>query len=357
MSAEAVLRGSPARGAAAVLVAAVLFGFRTPLAKLLLPGMGPYLLAGSLYAGAGLVATLLAQLRRARRVVTPREARLRREDAPLVAGVIVAGGIVAPVLMLVGLGRVSALVASLLLNLEVVLTVILALVAFREHLGGRAAVGALLVVLGAILLSYDPGELRGDWLGVVAITGACLGWAVDNNLSQRLSVRDPVEIVRVKALGCVVPLCTGLALGHPLPDAFHLRAALMLGAASYGVSVVLTVHALRALGAARTAAFFAIAPFVGAAAAIPLLGEWLGPREASTAVLMAAGIGLLVTEAHTHFHAHEPLVHDHVHAHDEHHRHDHRDVPVTEPHAHEHVHEPLIHAHPHLSDVHHRHRH
>lgn len=333
----------------------MLFGASAPVSKLLLPATPPLLLAGLLYLGAGLALSLFMQVRPARH--REREARLTRRDLGLLLGITVTGGIVGPVLMLVGLERVSGLAGSLLLNLEAPFTILLAVLIFREHLGRRASLAALSIVGGGVLLSWHPGELAAQAWGVLAIAGACLSWGVDNNLTQRLSLKDPVAVVRWKTLGagaCTVSL--SLALGIELPRPAVTAAAMGLGVASYGASILLDMYALRMLGAAREAAFFATAPFMGAALAVPLLGDRLGLGEAGAAVLMATGVWLLLRDRHGHVHTHEPMEHEHMHVHDEHHRHQH-DAPVSEPHSHIHRHESLTHDHPHVSDLHHRHRH
>jgi len=345
------MRGSSRDGVAAALMAAALFGVGTPIAKLLLPGTGPLLLAGLLYLGAGIGLSVLGLVRRA-----PREAPLRRSDLPLLAGVVLAGGVAAPVLLLLGLEQLPAVDASLLLNLEAPFTVLLAVALFGEHLGARSLVATVLIVLGGAVLSGGSTDLGGRWLGSALVIAACVGWAVDNNLTQRLSLRDPVAITLVKTLAAgTINLTLALATGHPLPAWSRLTAALALGTVSYGASIALAVHAMRLLGAARQAALFAVAPFAGALAAVPLLGERLEPVAAA---LMAAGVVLLARERHEHEHAHEPLEHDHLHVHDEHHAHEHAgNVALVEPHSHPHRHERLSHAHPHVSDAHHRHGH
>jgi drug/metabolite transporter (DMT)-like permease len=348
--------GLPWRGVACGLAAAALFGLSAPLAKLLLAGAGPLVVAGLLYLGAGLGLVAYGVVGGTRR--RPAEAPIRRSDLPLLAGIIAAGGIVGPVLMLVGLRRVSGTVGSLLLNLEAPFTILLAVLLFGEHLGRRPAFAALVIVLGAVLLGYQPGEAGADWLGVVAIAGACASWAVDNNLTQRVSLRDPVAVVRIKALGAgICTLAVAMALGQPVPPPRVVLPVLVVGFVSYGVSIVLDVYALRALGAAREAALFATAPFVGALGSIPILAERLGPADLAGMGVMATGVVLLLTARHhAHVHRHEALEHEHAHVHDEHHRHEH-DGPVTEPHSHPHRHEPITHSHPHVSDLHHRHRH
>jgi drug/metabolite transporter (DMT)-like permease len=212
-------------------------------------------------------------------------------------------------------------------------------------------------VSGGLLLSWRPGELAADPLGILAIAGACLSWGVDNNLTQRLSLKDPVAVVRWKTLGAGV--CTaslGLLLGRDLPAADVAAAAMALGVLAYGASILLDGYALRQLGAAREAAFFATAPFMGAALSVPLLGDRFGLGETGAAVLMATGVWLLLRDRHSHVHTHEPLEHEHMHVHDEHHQHAH-DGAVNEPHSHPHRHEVLTHEHQHVSDQHHRHRH
>jgi drug/metabolite transporter (DMT)-like permease len=335
------------------LLAALLFGASTPFAKRLLDDVSPQLLAGLLYLGAFAALAATIPFRR-----NSPEARLRRADAPRLAALTGAGGVLAPVLLLVGLERVSGTTASLLLNLEGPLTLLLGLVVFREHLGRRPAIGAAAVFGGALVLTIDPVGGSSDLFGAACIAAACALWAVDNNLTQSLTTRDPFAIVTVK-VGVAAAVNLGIALlrGVELPSAALLGSALILGALSYGVSVVLDAYALRLLGAAREAAIFATAPFAGALLAVPVLSESFGARDLVAGAAMALGVGLMLGERHDHRHVHEPLEHDHVHVHDAHHRHDHPPGTEAEPHAHMHRHERLEHAHPHVSDVHHRHSH
>lgn len=346
---------TPLVGAATALAAAALFGVSAPLAKLLLRQVDPLFLSGILYLGAGLGLSLLRLALPARGA---RETPLRRTDLGLLVGIVVMGGIVAPLLLLHGLAHVPAVAASLLLNLETPFTIAIAIVVFGEHLGRREALASLMIVSGVLALSYDPRAGGGlELLGTIAIAGACLSWAIDNNLTQRLSLRDPIAIVQAKAL--VAGTCSlglALALGQQVPAPLTCSAALLLGFASYGLSLVLAVRAMRILGAARQAAFFATAPFVGAMAAVPLVGERLDLRALIAMAVMAAGVAVLLRENHDHEHVHDPLEHDHAHTHDEHHRHEHRPAdPTGENHAHPHRHEPLVHRHGHVSDLHHRH--
>jgi drug/metabolite transporter (DMT)-like permease len=343
------------RGAACGLAAAALFGLSAPTAKLLLDGVAPVLLAGLLYLGAAAGLWL-------HRALTPEttEAPLRRSDWPKLASVVLAGGVAGPVLMLFGLRRVSGLTGALLLNLEAPFTVLLALLVFREHLGRHGAIATALILAGALVLKVEPGELGADSLGVFLLAAACACWAIDNNLTQRLSLRDPFAIVRVKALiAGLGNTALGLAVsGGELPAGRYVAAALAIGSLSYGLSIVLDAYALRWIGAAREAAYFATAPFVGALASVALLGDALRGVDVVAMLVMALGVVFLLRERHGHVHAHEPFEHEHLHSHDAHHQHAHlSDDPVGEPHSHPHRHAPLVHDHPHTSDSHHRHRH
>jgi drug/metabolite transporter (DMT)-like permease len=349
------------RGALFGLLAAASFGASAPLCKLLLAGAPPLVLAGLLYAGAALALSVYAALTPGRR---GREARLPRKEWPVYAAMVVLGGMVGPVLMLVGLARVSPVAGALLLTFEGPLTALIAVMLFREHMGGRAALAGGLVLAGALALALIPGGAEAGGAaasagGVAALAGACLAWAFDNNLTQRLTLRDPVVIVRGKAAGAAIGnLALAFALGHRLPSAGVAAAALAVGAVSYGASVLLDAYALRLLGAVREAAYFATAPFVGAAVGALIFRHPLSLAEWVAGALMAGGVAALLRERHAHQHTHEPIEHEHAHVHDEHHHHAHAPGdPPGEPHAHRHRHNPITHVHPHVPDAHHRHRH
>ncbi len=332
--------------------AAAMFGVSAPLAKELVGEVRPQLLAGLLYGGAALALSAAMVFRRA-----PAEARLRGSDAPMLAAVTLFGGVIAPVLLLLGLERVTGVAGSMLLNLEAVLTLGLALAVFGEHLDRRAVAGAAAVVVAAAMLGFTGGDSRVEWVGILCITAACGCWAVDNNLTQRLSGRDPFSIVRAKVtVAAAVNLLLAVALGALRPGWWTLVAAVALGGAAYGLSVVLDAYALRWVGAAREAAYFGTAPVFGVATAVLVLGESITVAESAAIVVMAVGIFLLVTEGHVHGHTHDPITHDHRHRHDDGH-HDHAHGQFVVEHAHEHVHAASAHAHPHVSDVHHRHPH
>jgi drug/metabolite transporter (DMT)-like permease len=345
------------RGVAAALAAAALFGAGTPLAKLLLARSDPWMLAALLYLGSGAGLWLL---RRARRVATP---DLGRGDWRWLAGAIVAGGMLGPVLLMLGLGRMPASGASLLLNAEGVFTALLAWFVFRENVDRRVALGMAAIVAGALVLAWPAGETQfaGVWPDL-AILAACLAWAIDNNLTRKVSLGDASFIAMIKGL---VAGSTNLVLasmaGARWPGTGLAAAAALLGFASYGASLTLFVIALRHLGTARTGAYFSVAPFFGAALAIPLLGEAVTMQLLAAGALMTAGVWLHLTERHAHEHLHEALLHSHEHVHgagDEHHEHEHEfAVAAGTRHTHLHRHETIRHTHRHYPDAHHRHDH
>ncbi len=344
-------------GIVLALASAALFGASTPAAKLLLGTLDPWLLAGLLYLGSGLGLGAVMAMQRVRgRAAT--EAALAAGDLPWLAGATLAGGVIAPVLLLAGLARTAASTASLLLNLEGLATMAIAWIVFRENVDRRLLVGAAAILAGALVLSWRGGP-GGFGMGAAAIAAACLAWGIDNNLTRKLSAADPVAIAAIKGLVAgPVNLALALTQGAALPGAALALGAGVVGFFGYGVSLVLFVLALRHLGTARTGAYFSTAPFVGATLGVALLGEPVTVPLGAAAVLMAIGVWLHATEAHEHDHAHEAMAHDHAHVHDAHHGHAHGPAdPPGEPHAHWHRHARLVHRHPHYPDLHHRHSH
>jgi drug/metabolite transporter (DMT)-like permease len=339
------------------LSSAVLFGASTPFAKLLLGSVDPWLMAGLLYLGAGVGLSAVHLSRGMLRLPTI-EAPLRRSDVPWLASVILSGGVLGPLLLMLGLMRTEASAASLLLNLEGLATMGIAWVVFRENVDRPLLLGAFAILAGAALLSWQ-GRASFQWSGLL-IAGACLCWGIDNNLTRKLSSADPVQIAMLKGLVAGAVNLT-LALwwrGAMLPPVGTLAAAGVVGFLGYGVSLALFVLGLRDLGAARTGAYFSLAPFVGAVLAIIMLGEPLSLQLAVAGCLMGFGLWMHLAERHEHEHAHEAMEHEHRHRHDAHHQHEHAlSDPSGEPHTHWHRHAPLVHRHPHYPDLHHRHGH
>jgi len=341
----------------AALGAALLFGASTPFAKLLSIDISPTVLAGLLYLGSG-IGLWAVRLVRDRGVAAP---HLQSTEWGWLIGAIAIGGVLGPVLLMYGLTRTSAATASLLLNLEAVLTAILAWVVFRENTDRRVVLGMALIVAGGLVLTWWPtrSSAGGGTLGALAVAGACLCWAIDNNLTRKVSAADALFIGGSKGLlAGTTNLILALAIGVSLPGWSMTIAAMVIGLLGYGVSLVLFVMALRGLGAARTGAYFSTAPFIGATIAIATFHESASMAFWAAAALMAAGVWLHLTERHEHEHTHEELVHTHSHRHDSHHQHAHAFAwDGREPHTHAHRHEPRTHFHPHYPDIHHQHRH
>ncbi len=351
------LRAFTSAGPALGLASAALFGASTPLAKLLLGEVDPWLLAGLLYLGTG-IGLGAVHLRRQVLGIAPPEAPLRRADLPWLVAVILAGGVVGPVLLMLGLSLTPASSAALLLNIEGLATMGIAWAVFHENADCRIVLGAFSILAGAALLSWQ-GAAGGVGWGALAIVGACLAWGIDNNLTRKLSAADPVQIAMFKGLAAgAVNLALALWHGAALPSAGLVLGAGVVGFFGYGVSLVLFVLALRHLGAARTGAYFSMAPFIGTLLALGLFGEPLTLLLTVAAALMGLGLYLHLAERHEHEHGHQELTHEHVHMHDMHHQHGHGpDVLPGEPHVHSHRHAPMVHCHPHYPDLHHRHTH
>jgi drug/metabolite transporter (DMT)-like permease len=343
-------------GIVAAMTAAVLFGAGTPLAKLLLAHTSPWLLAALLYLGSGIGLWVVRLVRRAPAV------HLERGDRRWLAGAIVTGGMLGPVLLMLGLSAMPASGASLLLNAEGVFTALLAWFAFKENFDRRIALGMFAIVVGAMVLSWpQDARFTGAW-PALAVLGACLAWAIDNNLTRKVSLSDASFIAMAKGLvaGSTNLVLAMLTHAH-WPSSGVVAGAALLGFASYGASLTLFVIALRHLGTARTGAYFSIAPFFGAVLAIALLGESITPQLLAAGLLMAIGVWFHLTEKHEHVHVHQPLEHSHEHSHgedDAHHAHEH-DGPVLPGvrHTHLHRHTPIEHSHPHFPDAHHLHSH
>lgn len=343
------------------LLAAALFGASTPLAKLLVGTMPVLMLAALLYLGSGVGLLAIHMLRRilpGAGAALAREAPLSRRDYPWLAGAVLTGGIAAPILLLWGLRDTEASSAALLLNLEGVLTTLVAALLFREAVGGRVWLCALLMLAAGLLLAYDPLVPIGLSPQALAVAGACFLWALDNNLTRRIAASDPMQIAMIKGLAAGgAALSLSFASGAALPAEPALAGAMLLGLFSYGISLVLFVYALRHLGSARASAQFSTAPFLGSGLSVLMLREAPSAGFLTALALMLLATYLVLSERHEHEHIHEPLVHSHLHCHDVHHQHVHDGSEGPEPHNHPHCHEPLTHSHPHLPDLHHRHKH
>ena len=342
-----------------VIASAVLFGLSTPFSKLLIKDLSPLALAGLLYLGAslGLALYTVGQKVFLTNKIDP-SPPLRKHDWPWLAGSILAGGIIAPVCLMFGLARLSGYAASLLLNLEGIATALLAVFVFKENAGRRIWLGLVFMTCAGVFLSWDPGRNEFVVTGSLLVLAAVIGWGLDNNLMRKISEKSPVQITRIKGLiAGAFCLGTAIALGSKMSSWTAAAAGLVLGAFSYGLSLVFFIRALRGMGAFRTGAFFSFAPFVGALVSLLVLPEPARWVVVPGALFMVLGVALIVSERHEHRHRHEPQIHEHAHTHgDAHHFHPHDGI-AADPHTHEHEHEELNHVHGHWPDVHHRHEH
>ncbi len=356
---------APAPGVLAALASAALFGVAAPLCKRLLGQVDPWLLAALLYLGSGLGLTAYRVARG-----LPLWPALGRGQWPWLLGAIALGGGVAPVLLMWGLTGASASSAALLLNVEGVFTALIAWFVFHENFDRRIALGLAAMVAGAAVLGWGAaGASAGGggshaWWPMACVVGACLCWALDNNLTNQLALHDSVWLASVKGLAAgSVNLALALALHASAPSWQVSGTAMAIGLLCYGVSLAWFVVGMRHLGAARAGAYFSLAPFVGAVFSLVLLHEPLTWQLAVAAGLMGAGLWLHLTERHGHWHGHESAVHSHSHDHGSdphgHHAHSHADASEHGDgrHTHEHRHDALAHSHAHTPDAHHQHKH
>ena len=340
-----------------IIISASLFGMSSPLAKLLLKDISPVMLAGLLYLGA-FIGLFLYSLFVKQNLPAAKAAKLTRRDIPWLTGAIIAGGVIAPISQMVGLNLISGFSTSLLLNLEGAATAVIAVFFFRENAGKRLWFALLCMTAAGILLSWSPGQSKFNIAGPLLILLAVVCWGIDNNLTRQISDKNPIQITYLKGIaGGVIAVSIALLLGKTINIDFRLLLALLLGAFSYGISLVFFIKALSGLGSSRTGAFFSLGPFVGAAASIILLREWIGWVMFPALLLMGLGVWLIGSERHEHAHLHPAIIHTHMHRHDDmHHLHKHP-TGTPETHSHEHTHAELMHTHVHWPDIQHRHQH
>jgi drug/metabolite transporter (DMT)-like permease len=344
--------GPALRGTLLAFASALAFGLTTPLVQRFGRGAGPFVTALLLYAGAALVGVLAR---------SSREAPLALTHVRRLFAIALSGAVVAPALLAWGLGRASGTAASLMLNLEALFTIALAWMLYREHVGRRVVAAAVVLLAGGVLLVLDRAPGGGDGtssiLGLAAVAGAALAWALDNALAKPLSALDPARVVAAKGtIGATLSFAVALAIHEAWPPMLACAGLVLVGATGYGASLRLYLRAQREIGAGRTASVFASGPFWGAALAWAL-GEPANLLTGASALAMIVGLALHLTEHHGHAHVHEAIEHAHAHRHDDaHHAHVHDPMPEGE-HTHPHRHERMLHDHSHVPDLHHDHAH
>jgi len=342
-----------------VITAAALYGVGLPLTKALLGDFSPVAMAGLLYCGAFIGLGLYYPLARLARTKRKEEyCGLSRPDMPWLAGSVLTGGFLAPILLMMGLNLATGYSASLLSNLEGVTTAIIAVFVFRESTGKRLWAALACMTIGAVVLSWNGGEGKFELAGPLLIVLSMVCWGFDNNFTRQIATKDPLQIALVKSLVAgTAPVIIVLLAGGKVPLDMTLVYALAVGAFGYGASLVFFIMALKGIGASRTGALFGLAPFVGALVSVLVLQEWLGWVMLPAAGLMALGAWLIVAETHGHAHRHEDVEHSHTHTHDDgHHEHGHECAAAAR-HSHLHRHAGTEHDHGHYPDDHHRHDH
>jgi drug/metabolite transporter (DMT)-like permease len=341
-----------------VMFSATLFGLSSPLAKILVKDISPIALAGLLYLGAFIGLASYYIIRKILSIDTNRTLPLGKRDIPWLVGAIASGGIVAPICLMFGLQVTSGFSASLFLNLEGIATAVIAIFFFHENAGKRLWLALLCMTIAGILLAWNTEQNHFNIVGPLLITMACLGWGIDNNLTRRISEKDPIQIVMLKGvIAGTISLSMAFLLGERISFNGQLLFALLLGAFSYGISLVFFVKALKGLGSSRTGVFYSFGPFIGALASIIILKEWLGWLMFPAIVLMMVGVWLIIYERHSHEHYHQVVEHNHLHRHDDlHHNHTHTEK-VPDTHAHVHTHAEISHEHAHWPDTDHQHTH
>jgi drug/metabolite transporter (DMT)-like permease len=341
-----------------IAISAVLFGVSPPLAKLLVKSIPPVALAGFLYFGAFIGLSLYSITQRIINAESGRTASLRKEDFPWLIGAIVSGGIAAPICLMFGLSCISGFAASLLLNLEGIFTAIIAVMFFGENAGKRVWLALMCMSTAGVFLTWDSSQGRFSSLGPLLVTLSMICWGIDNNLTRNISARNPTQITRIKGFASgLVSIALAYILRMEITWNVSIVFALLLGASSYGISLVFFIKALEGLGSFRAGMFFSLAPFVGAVTSLLLLQEWIGWVMFPAILLTITGFWLMSTEQHEHVHSHPEDVHNHLHDHDDiHHAHDHPER-TGDGHTHEHRHLEEDHFHSHWPDTHHRHEH
>lgn len=343
-------------GALLSLLSAALFGVSPVLAKLVIGDMSPILLAGLLYLGSGIGLQIYLFVQRKDTISELK--LLSNKNRFKLLGTIIAGGILAPLCLAYGIKLGSAFEVSLLLNLETVATTLIAWLIFREHVGREVWLGKILLVIGGIFITINLQNGFSISHAGLFLAAACIFWGMDNNLTRDIEELSPTVLASIKGwIAGTFNTLLALSLGHFSVGVGQAAGTLLIGAFSFGLSLVLFIEALRLIGASRTSTYFAIGPFIGMLLSVLLLREHPTNLQWIASVIMAAGLLIVYKERHSHIHTHPPITHKHPHIHDEHHQHNHTSQEGPEPHEHTHTHKALTHEHVHWPDIHHRHKH
>ncbi len=338
------------------IIAASLYGLSSPASKLLLEKLSPTVMASMLYLGAGVGMLILKIIKRLSKFQNI-EASLSKKEMPYIIGMIILD-ILAPIFLMIGLTKTTSSNASLLNNFEIVVTAMISLFVFKEAVGKRMWIAIFFITLSSVVLTFEDISSFTFSIGSVFVLLACISWGFENNCTRMISIKDPEQIVVIKGLGSGLGAFFIAWISNDIKiDTAYAFIALFLGFIAYGISLLMYIAAQRELGATRTSAYYAAAPFIG------VIISWIVLNEAVTASFLTAmgimliGTYFLITEDHEHIHIHTFEIHNHKHSHDDsHHTHSHTSEFIGV-HSHEHIHEKMAHKHSHTPDVHHRHLH
>lgn len=338
------------------ILAALLYGISSPVSKILLVEIPPTLMAALLYLGAG-IGMAGINLYNVLSKKEQLEAKMTAKEMPFILGMILLD-IAAPIFLMLGLTLTTSSNASLLNNFEIVATSLIALFIFKETIGKRMWLAIILITISSIILSVSDLSSLSFSLGSIFVLLACISWGFENNCTRMLSLKDPLQIVVVKGFGSGLgSLIISFAIHESSYNWLFISYTLLLGFVSYGMSIFLYIKAQRELGAARTSAFYAAAPFIGVIISWIVLHEPITTTFIIALIIMLIGTYYAVSEDHKHSHLHSLETHEHKHNHhDGHHNHSHESE-IDGEHSHEHIHEIVEHSHAHLPDLHHRHSH
>ena len=337
------------------ILAASSYGISAPVSKVLLTGLPPAIMASLLYLGAG-IGMCIANLFRNNKTRNV-EARITIKELPYTTAMI-ALDIAAPIFLMFGLSMTSSATASLLNNFEIVATTVVALVVFKEAIGKRVWISIALITLSSIILTVEDLGNFSFSIGALLVLLACACWGIENNCTRMLSLKDPLQIVVIKGLGSGAgSLLIALFIGDVSTNLIFIPAALIVGFVAYGMSIRFYILAQRSLGASRTSALYAFAPFIGVTLSLAVFRETPSVSFGVAFAMMCIGAYLAAFEKHEHEHEHVKLEHEHRHNHgDGHHNHKH-EPPVVKEHSHAHIHTEQQHKHRHTPDLHHVHTH
>lgn len=338
------------------LLAAALFGMSAPFSKLILAEISPLMLSALLYLGAGLGMLIVERIRRLSQSASV-EAKLSKEELPFIILMIVLD-IAAPISLMLGITMTSSSNAALLNNFEIVATSIIALIIFKEAICRRLWLSISLITISSFLLTIRDFQNFTFSLGSLFVLLACICWGLENNCTRKLSIKDPLQIVIIKGMGSGFgALIIAISARQISFNAPYILLSLLLGFFAYGMSIFFYVTAQRHLGAARTSAYYAVAPFIGVGISFLVFDEPITISFIVASAIMIAGTYFTIFEKHEHHHTHVCMEHEHRHNHsDGHHNHIHEEI-ITGEHTHVHIHEKLVHVHQHTPDIHHAHEH